>query len=225
MSFSTGLTTTQLSESLNSDLKNYLQSDYGIVKFFTHFERLLNAKRYNELQVEYNLRQKLPKVKIASPMLIQAANIYTPKLFLKFQKQYDEFQGAFVKERIERNSSHEFIVSIYGQAKDRKVIWNSSEKIVSCSCRKFERCGILSNHVLKILDAMNIKVLPEKYILKRWTKDPKDEIMQDFNGHDIKANTKLEVTTQFTFLCPMYVKLITKAVECEEAYKLIGKLY
>ena len=81
------------------------------------------------MQAEYNLRQKLPKVKIASPILIQVENIYTPKLFLKFQKQYEEFQGDFVKERIERNSSHEFIVSIYGQAKDRKVIWNSSERL------------------------------------------------------------------------------------------------
>jgi zinc finger SWIM domain-containing protein 3 len=200
MSFSVRLTTTQLSESLNFDLKDYLQSNYDIVKFFTHFERLLNAKRYNELQAEHNLRQKLPKVNIASPMLIQAANIYTPKLFLKFQKQYEEFQGAFVKERIERNSSHE--VSIYGQAKDRKVIWNSLEKIVSCSCRKFERCEFLCSHALKILDVMNIKVLPEKSILKRWTKDAKNEIVQDFNGHDIKANTKLEVTTHIHFCAP-----------------------
>ena len=72
---------------------------------------------------------------------------------------------------------------------------------------------------------MDIKVLPEKYILQRWTKDAKNEIVQDFNGHDIKANTKLEVTTRFTFLCPMQVKLITKAVECEEANKLALENY
>ena len=38
MSFSVGMTTTQLSESINFDLKDYLQSDYDIVKFFIHFE-------------------------------------------------------------------------------------------------------------------------------------------------------------------------------------------
>ena len=111
--------TTQLSGSINFDLKDYLQSDYDIIKFFIHFERLLNAKRYKELKVEYNLRQKLPKVKIASPMLIQAAHIYTPQLFLKFQEQYEEFQLAFVKEHVERNATHEYIVSIYGKPKDR----------------------------------------------------------------------------------------------------------
>ncbi|KAG6640890.1 hypothetical protein CIPAW_09G035500 [Carya illinoinensis] len=200
-------------------------SDYDIVKFFTHFERLLNAKRYKELQVEYNLRQKLPKVKIASPMLVQAANTYTSQLFLKFQKQYEEFQGAFVKERGERDLSHEYVVSIYGKPKDRRVIWNSLENNVSCSCRKFERCEILCSHALKILDVMDIKVLPEKYILKRWTKEAKNESVQDFNGHDIITDTNLEVTTRYKSLCPLYVKLISRAAECEEAYMLTLENY
>jgi zinc finger SWIM domain-containing protein 3 len=134
MSFSAGMTSTQLSESLNADLKDYLQSDYDIVKFFTHFERLLNDKRYKELQAEYNLRQKLPKIKMSSTMLIQATNIYTSQPFLKFQKQYEDFQGAYIKEHIERHSSHDYVVSIYGKPKDRRVIWNSLENNVSCNC-------------------------------------------------------------------------------------------
>ena len=67
---------------------------------------------------------------------------------------------------------------------------------------------------------MDIKVLLEKYILKRWPKDAQNEIVKDFNGHDIKANTKLKVTTRYKFLGPMYVKLIARASECGEAYEL-----
>jgi zinc finger SWIM domain-containing protein 3 len=225
MSFSAGMTSTQLSERLNADLKDYLQSDYDIVKFFTHFDRLLNDKRYKELLAEYNLRQKLPKIKMLSPMLVQAAKIYTSQPFLKFQKQYEEFQGAYVKERIERNSSHEYIVSFYDKPQDRRVIWNSLEHSVSCSCRKFERCGILCGHALKILDVMNIKVLPKKYILKRWTKDARNEIVQYFNGHEIIIDTNLEFTTRYKSLCPLYVKPISRAAECEEAYKIALENY
>jgi zinc finger SWIM domain-containing protein 3 len=225
MSFSAGMTSTQLSESLNADLKDYLQSDYDIVKFFTHFDRLLNDKRYKELLAEYNLRQKLPKIKMLSPMLVQAAKIYTSQPFLKFQKQYEEFQGAYVKECIERNSSHEYIVSFYDKPQYRRVIWNSLEHSVSCSCRKFERCGILCGHALKILDVMNIKVLPKKYILKRWTKDARNEIVQDFNGQEIIIDTNLEFTTRYKSLCPLYVKLISRAAECEEAYKIALENY
>jgi len=173
MYFSAGMTLTQLSESLNVDLKDYLQLDYDIVMFFTHFERLLNDKHYKELQAEYNLRQKLPKIRMLSPMLIQAANIYTSQPFFKFQKRHEKFEGAYIKEHIERNSSYDYVVSIYG---------------------KFERFGIWCGHALKVLDVMNIKVLPDKYILKRWTKDARNEILQDFNGHEIIVDTNLEVT-------------------------------
>ena len=98
MYFSAGINYPQSTESLNSGLKNYLQLDYGIVKFSMHFERLLNDKCYNELLAEYNLRQKLPKIKISSPVLVEAAKIYTSRPFFKFQKHYEKFQGAYVKE-------------------------------------------------------------------------------------------------------------------------------
>ncbi|GLT69779.1 hypothetical protein SLA2020_419050 [Shorea laevis] len=79
---------------------------------------------------------------------------------------------------------------------------------------------ILCGHALKILDVMNIKVLPEKYILKRWTKDARNEIVQDLNGHEIIIDNNSEVTNRYKSLCPLYVKLISRAVECEEAYKI-----
>jgi zinc finger SWIM domain-containing protein 3 len=68
-------------------------------------------------------------------------------------------------------------VSFYDKPQDRRVIWNSLEHNVSCSCGKFERCGILCCHALKILDVMNINVLPKKYILKRWTTYARNEIV------------------------------------------------
>jgi len=41
IAFSVGMTSTQLSESLNADLNDYLQFDYDIVKFFTHLKDYL----------------------------------------------------------------------------------------------------------------------------------------------------------------------------------------
>jgi zinc finger SWIM domain-containing protein 3 len=83
----------------------------------------------------------------------------------------------------------------------------------------------LCGHALKILDVMNIKVLPKKYILKRWTKDARNEVVQDFNRHERIIDTNLEVTNRYKSLCPLYVKLISRAVECEEAYKIALENY
>jgi hypothetical protein len=43
--FTAGMRSTQLSESFNADLKNYLKSDLNLVQFFTHFKMVVNGKR------------------------------------------------------------------------------------------------------------------------------------------------------------------------------------
>jgi hypothetical protein len=48
---------TQLSESLNSDLKNHLKSDLDILHFFKHLERVVQGNRDNELHEEYESRK------------------------------------------------------------------------------------------------------------------------------------------------------------------------
>ena len=47
--FSAGKKSTQLSESFNSLLKDYLKSDLDIVQFFKHFQRDVDDVRYNEV--------------------------------------------------------------------------------------------------------------------------------------------------------------------------------
>jgi hypothetical protein len=68
--FTAGMRSTQLSESFNADLKNYLKSDLNLVQFFTHFKRAVNGKRNNESEEEYASRHKLPRFKMTSRMLV-----------------------------------------------------------------------------------------------------------------------------------------------------------
>ena len=63
-SWAAGMSTTQLSESFNVCLKDYLNCDHNLMEFFKHFKKVLYDKRYKELEAEYNLSQKLPRVSI-----------------------------------------------------------------------------------------------------------------------------------------------------------------
>ena len=47
-------------------------------------------------------------------------------------------------------------------------------KTISCSCRKFETFGILCCHAVKVFDLLDIKIIPDIYILKRWTRNAKN---------------------------------------------------
>ncbi|KAK8937246.1 Protein FAR1-RELATED SEQUENCE 5 [Platanthera zijinensis] len=58
-----GMRSTQLSESLNGDLKDYLKSNFDLGSFFKHFERVIDDKRYKELQAEFESREKMSKTK------------------------------------------------------------------------------------------------------------------------------------------------------------------
>nr|XP_027122185.1 protein FAR-RED IMPAIRED RESPONSE 1-like [Coffea arabica] len=60
--WTSGMRSTQLSESLNAAIKNHLKLDHDLVQFFRHFNPVVDEKRHNELIAEYEMRQKLPMV-------------------------------------------------------------------------------------------------------------------------------------------------------------------
>ncbi|RDX91156.1 Protein FAR1-RELATED SEQUENCE 5, partial [Mucuna pruriens] len=51
--FNICLRSTQFSESSNADLKTGLKPNFDIIHFFKHFDRVVNDKRYNELECEF----------------------------------------------------------------------------------------------------------------------------------------------------------------------------
>jgi len=89
-----GMRSTQLSESFNSDLKDHLKSDLDIIRFLKHFERAVQTKRNKELDEEFEARKKLPRIRMNTPMLVQASKIYTHPIFEAFQTEYERSMAA-----------------------------------------------------------------------------------------------------------------------------------
>ena len=80
--FILGIRSTQLSESLNGDLKDYLKSNLDVAEFFEHFDRVIEQKQERELQAEFNARQKFPQLGLkSSPLLKLVVQLYTPVIF------------------------------------------------------------------------------------------------------------------------------------------------
>ena len=226
--FTAGMRSTQLSESFNSELKNYLKSDLNLVQFFTHFGRIVHGIRNNESEADYESRHELPKLKMKrAPMLVQAGNIYTPKTFEEFQEEYEEYLGTCVKNLKEGL----YVVTNYdnnnnnNNNKERMVIGNLMDQKVACDCRKFETHGILCSHALKVLDVMNIKLIPQHYILKRWTRDARLGSNQDLRGRPIELDIKAHFMRRYNELCPQMVKLINRASKSHETYTFLSKVF
>ncbi|KAJ3675138.1 hypothetical protein LUZ60_004180 [Juncus effusus] len=224
--FSCGMKNTQLNDGLNNELKEFLKMEMGAVDFFRRFEAVLNNRRYKELEGEFSARLKLPYFKIKAPILTQVNQIYTYTIFEAFQLEYEEFQSCYIVNRDESGHMREYVVSVLGKNGQYKVFGTPSEQAVDCSCQKFHTHGFLCSHALKILDAMDVKQLPERYILRRWSK-----FARDIDPHDlgpprvIQQDTTLEVSSRYKHLCPKYIKLVNRASECEESFQLLDKYY
>ena len=92
--YALGMRSTQLSESLNSELKRHFKSDFDIIRFLKHFERVVEDKRKKELDAEFESRKKIPRTKMKTPMLIQTSKLYTPIIFEAFQGEYERSMVA-----------------------------------------------------------------------------------------------------------------------------------
>jgi zinc finger SWIM domain-containing protein 3 len=153
-------------------------------------------------------------------MLIQAGDVYTPNIFEEFQEEYEEYVNCCIRDL----QGGLYVVTNCDNAKERMVIGNPMEQKVSCDCRKFETHGILCCHALKVLDVMNIKLIPEHYILKRWTRDARLGSNQDWKGRHVELDIKAHFMMRYNELCPRMIKLTNKSSETHETYTFMSKV-
>ena len=59
---------------------------------------------------------------------------------------------------------------VYGYAKRNYLVTAIEDEETYCyECSKFERDGIICYHIMRVMVRMVVKLIPESYILKRWT--------------------------------------------------------
>ncbi|KAI8551016.1 hypothetical protein RHMOL_Rhmol06G0152000 [Rhododendron molle] len=229
-SFTTGMRSTQLSESLNAKLKKCLKSDLNIVQFFTQWDTIVLEKRYEESKAIFNSREKFQRTKLKeSPILIQVSQVYSPPLFDLFHNEVDASLRCVVKPCLEFGGQFNFFISKYRE-KVKYVVKGSVEtdefgeticRDICCSCRKFESFGILCCHALSGLHRMGVFEIPERYLLGRWRLDAKDCGLEKEKTRVDENDPKLQKAARFRIICPKMVKLATRSCEVQEAYEFV----
>ena len=82
--FCADMNSTQQSKSLNKELNNHLDSRKVIVDFFGHFERLVEDRRFVELEANFRMTQTLPNINVQVPILTHGTSVYTPSVYRMF---------------------------------------------------------------------------------------------------------------------------------------------
>ncbi|KAL5767404.1 hypothetical protein ACOSQ2_014187 [Xanthoceras sorbifolium] len=103
----------------------------------------------------------------------------------------------------------------------REIICEKSGGFASCNCKKIESEGIPCRHLLSYFNLMQVAFLPSHYILKRWTKAAKCDVVIDDKGTEISDFQGKSMLTRRTRLFQLASNVIENVVSSEEACKIL----
>ncbi|CAL9198936.1 unnamed protein product [Musa hybrid cultivar] len=215
--FSADIKSALRSEHMHSVLKTHLNAEKDLMSFFKVYERLVEDRRYNELQADIHASQSVFEVPL-SRLLKQVASIYTPKVYEMFVKEFKLYVDCVIQCCGDDGNCYE-VTNLEKQTKSY-VRYDPAEDTLKCSCKKFEAIGILCSHAMKVLDYKNIKEIPEKYILKRWRKDVKDGVLINKYDGTNEIDPTVAIANRYASLGRVYLHIIAKGSKCQEAYDI-----
>ncbi|KAL6634114.1 hypothetical protein ACP70R_026785 [Stipagrostis hirtigluma subsp. patula] len=225
------LQTTARSEGFNAVLKTYVCPGNSIFNFVQQYrkiqQRIFSKENSNEAQTIINNRSYLT----GHPMERQMSTIYTRNLYYVFQQELQYMSSYYTKPILDGEL---FEVVPYSRCPDKLygsrtfvVSANSSEGIYSCNCCKFTRDGVLCCHILRVLDILGVRAIPDRYILPRWSNE--EEI--DTEGEQV-PNEPLERpkiselgkhAVRYTRVMNSFAKITRPCINSDEEYNIILK--
>ncbi|XAR48701.1 hypothetical protein NMG60_11031600 [Bertholletia excelsa] len=169
--------------SFKSFFSSYLNAQTPLDEFVLRYEKALEQHREEEKKEDINSFNLQAVLHTKDPIEEQGRHLYTMTMFKAFQKELLECYGYVgIKINMEGSISR-YLVQKCGNGDERHTVaFNANNLNISCSCKMFEFEGMLCRHALKIFQMVNIRELPSRYILHRWTKNAKYGILRDIDS-------------------------------------------
>jgi len=201
----------------DSFFDGYVNQQTTLSLFFRQYERALESWIEKEIEADFETLCTTPVLKTPSPMEKQVANLYTRKIFSKFQ---DELVETFVytANRIEGDGPNSTfrVAKFEDDQKAYSVSLNHSELKANCSCQMFEYSGILCRHILTVFTVTNVLTLPPHYILKRWTRNAKNS--SGLDEHTGESHAQESLTARYSNLCKEAIRYAEEGAVTVETY-------
>ncbi|GFQ05951.1 protein far1-related sequence 7 [Phtheirospermum japonicum] len=166
--------------SLKSYFGNILTPQTPPSEFVVRYEKVLEQRREEERKEDFNSFNLLPVLHTKDPIEEQCRRLYTMTMFKVFQKELLEcFSYVGIKMSVEGVISR-YLVRKCGAGEERETVaFDASSLDVSCSCGMFEFEGVLCRHALKVFQIVNVREVPSRYVLHRWSKGAKYGVARD----------------------------------------------
>lgn len=198
----------------SSFFDGYVNQQTTLPMFFRQYERALEFSFEKEIDADFDTICTTPVLKTPSPMENQAANLYTKKVFAKFQ---DELVETFVYTANRINGDGAMgtyrVAKFEDDTKAYIVTLSGPEIRANCSCQMFEYSGILCRHILTVFTVTNVLTLPTHYILKRWMRNAKTDEHIELHGQE-------SLTLRYNTLCREAIKFAEHGAIASEIFNV-----
>ncbi|XP_073059470.1 protein FAR1-RELATED SEQUENCE 5-like isoform X5 [Primulina eburnea] len=183
--------------------------------------------RIKEQNNEFQCSKSVPEsVLPMTGMLKHASEVYTLTLFREFESEFLKSISTCSTIVLVEDSMMVYDVSSHdANACTHRVVFDCLRNMITCSCKKFEECGFLCYHCLRVLHINSVVSIPEFYIQKRWTKFAKSEIWDRLNNR-IERSEKAEDCIPWRHeMARKYYNLVLKSQGNEEARRIVEEGY
>ncbi|KAF5748944.1 FAR1-related sequence 5 [Tripterygium wilfordii] len=217
--------TSQRSGSVNSLFDGYVNAGTTLKDFADQYEKALDDRYEKEAKADFETFYTKPVLKTPLPMEKQASDIYTRNLFTIIQDEIFESLLFAVKLCGDDGGTKTYEVARFDE--HRKVYFvalSIDEQVASCSCKMFEFDGILCRHVIAVFKSTNVFMLPQHYILKRWTRNAKDEALLDVLPFvEMKGTSQKGKNSQHNILYQEAIKCAEEGMSSDHSFKVALK--
>ena len=144
--FTVGMKSTQRSESMNNVLQQGFCKTMNLTEFLQYYEEQCKKMRLSERHENYRRKHGMPKLEFdGSKMLLQAASVFTIKIYKLFAKQF--VSSLTVHPKLASLSIYHLLEA--GYKRHPIVDFNSSTCSIVCSCKMSESQGRYADMHLK----------------------------------------------------------------------------
>ncbi|XP_019177881.1 PREDICTED: protein FAR1-RELATED SEQUENCE 5-like [Ipomoea nil] len=222
--FSGGILSSQRSESTNHSISRRLSKTSGLCDFYNSFVGVISEWRSRENGEDVQCSQGVPTMVMDNvKILLHAREIYTIEIYYLFEEQF--LKGGSCYQECVMLEDGVYKYHVWRPDVDiirHEVIFNSRQIDIGCSCKLFTELEILCCHCLRILNVHCVSEVPEKYILKRWTKkvvevDNFDIMSRVDSSNGASSVWLLEIIRKFQRLAVYSQENIEGRKICEEA--------
>ncbi|XP_050388042.1 protein FAR1-RELATED SEQUENCE 5-like [Argentina anserina] len=212
---------TQRSDTMNSYFDGYVNASTTLQLFVKQYEKALESRYEKEVKADCDTINTAPVLKTPSPMEKQAGELYTRRLFMKFQEELVETLSFLASKVEDEGTGSIYQVAKFGEShKTYFVRYDIHEMKAICSCQMLEFSGLLCRHILTVFRVTNVLTLPSHYILKRWTRNAKSDVMLDEHASNLLNRSQESVTVLYDNLRHEALKYVDEGVQTVEIYKV-----